>query len=77
VYGDVSQRTERLARPAVPRAEVLDELYAAARDDREPLHGGEWGLATLEACIAMLRSARESREVALTRQVAPRGIIRG
>jgi phthalate 4,5-cis-dihydrodiol dehydrogenase len=77
VYGDASQRTERLARPAVPRAEVLDELYAAARDDREPLHGGEWGLATLEVCIAMLRSARESRDVALTRQVAPRGIIRG
>jgi phthalate 4,5-cis-dihydrodiol dehydrogenase len=76
VYGDGSQRTERLAKPAVARAEVLDELCAAARDDREPLHGGEWGLATLEVCIAMLRSARESREVALTRQVAARGIIR-
>ncbi|MGZ5060551.1 MAG: Gfo/Idh/MocA family oxidoreductase [Usitatibacter sp.] len=76
VYGDTARRVEPLERPAVPRAEVIDELCAAAAGTAEPLHGGEWGLATLEVCIAMLRSARESRDVALARQVAPRGIIR-
>ncbi len=76
VQGDDSQRTEALAKPAVPRAEVIDELCEAVLANRSPLHDGEWGLATLEVCIAMLRSARESREVRLVRQVALRGIIR-
>jgi phthalate 4,5-cis-dihydrodiol dehydrogenase len=75
VYGDDAQRVEALDKPAVPRGEVLDELVAAVTRDRPPLHDGSWGLATLEVCIAMLASARESREVPLARQVAPRGII--
>ena len=53
-------------------AGVIDELAAAVLDGAAPLHDGAWGLATLEVCIAMLASARESREVALTRQCAPR-----
>ncbi len=77
VYGDSERRVEALEKPAVPRAEVLDELCAAVNDGRAPLHGGEWGLATLEVCVAMLRSTRESREVPLARQVPPRGIISG
>ena len=75
VYGDDTVRTETLARPAVPRAEVIDELARAVLDGIAPLHDGAWGLATLEVCIAMLASARESREVALTRQCRARGII--
>ncbi len=51
------------------RAE-LEELYAAAVLGRPVYHSGEWGAATLEACIAMLQSAREHREIALERQVA-------
>lgn len=77
VYGDSERRVEALEKPAVPRAEVLDELCAAVNDGRAPLHDGEWGLATLEVCVAMLRSTRESREVPLARQVPPRGIISG
>jgi phthalate 4,5-cis-dihydrodiol dehydrogenase len=77
VYGDATRRVEALEKPVVPRAEVLDELCAAVNEGRVPLHDGEWGLATLEVCIAMLRSARESREVPLARQVRPRGIISG
>lgn len=76
VYGDESQRTEALAKPAVPRSEVIDELCAAVFEGRAPLHDGQWGLATLEVCVAMLRSARECREVELTRQCRTRGIIR-
>ena len=76
VYGDDHVRVEPLDKPVVPRAEVIDELAAAVRDGAAPVHDGEWGLATLEVCIAMLASARESRDVTLTRQCRTRGIIR-
>jgi phthalate 4,5-cis-dihydrodiol dehydrogenase len=76
VYGDDAQRIEALEKPAVPRAEVIDELCDAVFEGRAPLHDGAWGLATLEVCIAMLRSAREGAEVQLRHQVAARGIIR-
>jgi phthalate 4,5-cis-dihydrodiol dehydrogenase len=55
---------------------VIDELCAAVFEGKAPVHDGAWGLATLEVCIAMLDSARQSREVALTRQCRARGIIR-
>ena len=68
IYGDDEKRLEPLALPAVPRAEVIDELYDAVVHHKPPLHGGEWGRATLEACLAMLRSSHEGKEIALTRQ---------
>jgi phthalate 4,5-cis-dihydrodiol dehydrogenase len=68
VYSDEAQRFEPLDRPPVPRAAVIDELCDAAMDGKPPLHDGAWGLATLEVCVAMLRSAREGREVALRHQ---------
>ena len=54
----------------MPRAEVIDELYDAIVHGRAPLHDGKWAMATLEACLAVLQSAREQREITLTRQVA-------
>ena len=75
IYGDDAVRTVPLAKPAVPRAEVIDELAAAVFDGVPPLHDGAWGLATLEICLAVLDSARGAREVVLTRQCRPRGII--
>jgi phthalate 4,5-cis-dihydrodiol dehydrogenase len=70
IYGDAERRFEALDPPAVPRAAVLDELSAAALDGAAPLHDGAWGLATLEVCLAILRSAREGREIALSFQGA-------
>ena len=52
------------------RREVLDEMAAAIRLDRPPLHDGRWGKATVELALAILRSAREGREITLTHQVA-------
>jgi phthalate 4,5-cis-dihydrodiol dehydrogenase len=69
VYGDVDQHLDPLPAPQVPRAEVIDELYAAVVDGRPPLHSGAWSLATMEVCLAMLRSAREQREIVLQHQV--------
>ena len=63
-------RLDPLPPPKIPRAEVIDELYAAIVEGKPPLHDGPWGMATLEVCLAMLQSAREGRDVALRHQVA-------
>jgi len=54
----------------VPRAGVIDELYDAAVNRLTPLHDGVWGLATTEACLAILESARSGKEVPLKHQTS-------
>jgi phthalate 4,5-cis-dihydrodiol dehydrogenase len=51
------------------RGNVLDDLAAAIRTGRKPVHDGRWGKATLEVALAMQTSAREGREVVLEHQV--------
>ncbi|HEY3554175.1 MAG TPA: Gfo/Idh/MocA family oxidoreductase [Casimicrobiaceae bacterium] len=58
-----------IAAPTVPRIEVIDELYAAVVHDVPPLHDGAWAMATLEACLAILESARSGDAVQLRHQV--------
>lgn len=65
VYGHERRQHRALPLPSVPRFEVIDELYGAVRKQELPLHGGAWGKATLEICLAMLQSSREGRDVAL------------
>lgn len=65
VYADDRREHLRLAPPAVPRYEVIDELHAAIVDGRAPLHDGAWARSTLEVCLALLRSAHEGRDVEL------------
>jgi phthalate 4,5-cis-dihydrodiol dehydrogenase len=72
IYADAQSRLEPLAAPKVQRAEVIDELHAAVVDGKPPRHDGDWGAATLEVCLAILRSAREGREIALQSQTALR-----
>ena len=72
IYGDAEARMEPLAKPAVPRAEVVDELYDAIVHRRPPLHDGKWAMATLEVCLAILESARDRREITLRHQVGAR-----
>lgn len=48
---------------AVPRGEVIDELWDVARDGKEPLHNGHWSRATLEVCLAILESSRRSVDI--------------
>jgi phthalate 4,5-cis-dihydrodiol dehydrogenase len=52
------------------RCEALNDMSAAVRYGRRPVHDGRWGKATIEVVLAILRSAREGREVALQHQVA-------
>ncbi len=68
IYENGVGRLDPLPAPAIPRAEVIDELHAAVVEGRPPLHDGAWAMATLEVCLAMLRSAREGREVTLQHQ---------
>jgi len=66
IHGDAGRRTVPLAPPRIPRIEVIDELYDAVVHGKPPRHDGEWAAATLEVCLAILRSGRESREMPLT-----------
>ena len=65
IYRNGESRLEPLPAPKIPRAEVIDELYDAIVNGMAPKHSGEWAMATLEVCLAMLQSSRESREVKL------------
>jgi phthalate 4,5-cis-dihydrodiol dehydrogenase len=52
------------------RREELEELYSGVVLGRPVYHDGEWGLATLEACLAVVESAKSRAEVLLAHQVA-------
>ena len=70
IHADTEKRFEPLEKPAIPRGAVIDEFCGAIASGRPTLHRGEWGVATLEACLAILQSAREGRGVMLSHQVA-------
>jgi len=74
IYADDKRWLDALPAPKLPRAEVIDEFTGAILHGRAPLHSGAWGLATIEVCLAILQSARERKEIALTHQVGfPQG----
>ena len=71
IYTDDEQHFEPLPQSAVPRVEIIDELYAAVVQDKPALHNGEWARATTEVCLAILESARTGTECFPIHQVAP------
>jgi phthalate 4,5-cis-dihydrodiol dehydrogenase len=70
IFADDQRSFEALPPPAIPRSEVIDELYGAIMDGRAPLHSGQWARATTEVCLAILESARTGMPHALHHQVA-------
>ncbi len=70
IYGDDDERVDPLPPPTIPRVEVIDELVDAVVRAVPPRHSGEWALATLETCVAMLESSRTGRDVPLSHQIA-------
>ena len=52
------------------QGDVLDALWGAMREGRRDYHDARWGKATLEVVLAILRSARERREITLAHQTA-------
>jgi phthalate 4,5-cis-dihydrodiol dehydrogenase len=65
IYADEERRLERLQPPILPRVEVIDELYAALVEGSPPQHDGEWAMATLQVCLAILASFRSGKEILL------------
>jgi phthalate 4,5-cis-dihydrodiol dehydrogenase len=72
VYAEDARRTIDLAPGVSPRAGVIDELWSAIVEGVPPLHDGAWGAANLAACLAILKSSAEGREVALDELESPR-----
>lgn len=70
IYADGEQRLEPLAPTDRPRSGAIDELYDAVVNGKPPLHDGRWGLATTEACLAILRSAKSGKEIPLKHQTS-------
>jgi phthalate 4,5-cis-dihydrodiol dehydrogenase len=61
--------THQLAVPTGPgrpgQGDALDALWMALREGRRCIHDARWGKASVEAVLAVLRSAQERREVTL------------
>lgn len=71
VYADRQKSFVALPAPVIPRIEVIDELFAAARHDQLPVHSGSWARATTAVGLAMLESARTQTEQQPLHQVKP------
>lgn len=65
-FGLQERRTFEVPLDAATRHGVIDELWAALVDGRPPIHDGPWGTENLAVCLAILRSAAEGREVAIS-----------
>ena len=68
IYGETEQREIKLPGGSRGREAEMEELYGAVVEGRPVLHDGRWGAATLEVCLAMLESARQRKEIYLSRQ---------
>ena len=68
IYGDTQRSRMELPSPAVPRAEVIDELVGVLVDSREAIHTGAWATATLEVCLGILASANSGEEITMSHQ---------
>ncbi len=69
IYGETEQREIALSAASRGREAEVEELYNAVVHRRPVFHDGRWGAATLEACIAMLESAAQRKEIFLSHQV--------
>jgi len=69
IYGESEQREIALPAGSRGREAEVEELYDAVVKGRPVFHGGRWGAATLEVCLAMLESAKQRKEIMLSHQV--------
>ena len=56
---------------AMNRRAELQELYDAVVNGHPVYHSGEWGMATLEATLAIVESSNTGKLIELKHQVAP------
>jgi predicted dehydrogenase len=68
LYDRSGRREVAVERASGGRVAELIELHDALINNRRPFHDGAWGLATLEVCFAILKSAKNSKEIILKHQ---------
>ena len=68
VYSDNGRREVRVEGGRGTGTVEMADMYAAVTEDKPIVHDGRWGMATLEVGQAMVQSARERREILLTKQ---------
>lgn len=71
IYDDRGKREIALppARAFPNKDNVIGELYDAVVLGKPALHDGRWGMATVQASLALIVSSRERREIPLTQEV--------
>ena len=69
LHGDFEQKFIPAPMHAGPRSEVVSALISAVHLNAPPSQTGRWGLATLEACHAILQSAETAGTVKLVHQI--------
>jgi len=68
IYGDDGKYEISLAGAEQGRVREMNEMYDSIIDDRDVFPSGEWGMATLEATVAIIESAKQRKELYLTHQ---------
>jgi phthalate 4,5-cis-dihydrodiol dehydrogenase len=68
IYDAAGRREIACEAPVKRGAAELIELWDALEENRKPFLDAHWGRATLEVCMAMLRSSDDKREVMLEHQ---------
>jgi phthalate 4,5-cis-dihydrodiol dehydrogenase len=69
VYGEDGTTEIPLTETRRSHSPELDEIYEAVVHGKPLLHGGRWGLATLEVSIAIMESAKQHRDIEMKHQV--------
>ena len=69
IYGEVDKKEIPLPAGSRGREAEIEELYDAVVNGRPVFHGGRWGEATLEVCLAILDSSKQRKEIFLSHQI--------
>lgn len=69
IYGESEKKEIPLPAGSRGREAEIEELYNAVINGRPIFHGGRWGEATLEVCLAILESSQQRKEIVLSHQV--------
>ena len=70
VYDDDGKHEIEVEKDALRGEAEFEEMYQAVVNGQHPIHDGRWGEATHEVTLAIMESARTSREIFLSHQVA-------
>jgi phthalate 4,5-cis-dihydrodiol dehydrogenase len=72
IYSDDDTWEIPISRETDGRHGIVNQMYEAVVNDRQPSADGRWGKATVEVLLAVFASARERREVFLSHQAPVR-----